>query len=515
VAEPTPEREAPSMSASVLWLMAAKALGFVFSFALPLVLVRQLSQYDFGLYKQVFLVVGTAVSTLPLGFVMSAYYFLPRRREAGGAIALNVLLVYTAVGTIAGLAIAVFPGLLQAIFGGDELAALAPLVGLTVLLLVPASVLEMLPVANREAPLAGRFIVLLQFMKTVLLLGAALAVGTIAALTVAAIVHGAISLAVLLAYLHRRFPGYWRRLDRAMLRAQLAYALPLGVAALLYWAQVDLHRYVVANRFDAAQFALYTIGCFELPMLAILNESVGSVLIPRMSELERDRNRDELIALAVRAMRKLALANWPFFVVLIVTGRDLLTVLFTEQYIAAWPIFAINAMLLPFSVPTIACDAVIRAFVEHRYFMIRMRLVSTAVMGLTLWFGVTRFGLIGAISAVVLVNLLERAATSTKAAQILEVQPADAARLRPFLRIAAAAALSAAAGVAALAPLGDALPVVRLVVGAGVIVVTYALALLLLRVPTDDELAGLRGLVARGRTLLGGGTAPVPAGGDL
>jgi O-antigen/teichoic acid export membrane protein len=505
---------APSMSASVVWLMGAKAVGFVFTFALPLVLVRQLSQHDFGLYKQLFLVVGTAVSMLPLGFAMSAYYFLPRQRESRAAVALNVVLVYGVIGTAAGLAVALAPGLLTAVFGEADLVPMAGLIGAVIWLWLPASVLELLAVANLEAPLAGRFIVLVQCTRAVLLLAAAALVGTVASLAVAAVVHGVLNVALLAWYLRSRFPGYWRRVDWRLLRAQLAYALPLGVAALLYWAQIDLHRYVVAHEFDAVQFAIYSVGCFELPMLAILNESVGSVLIPRMAELERDGNRDELIALAVRAMRKLALVNWPLFVVLLVTGRDFITVLFTAQYLAAWPIFAINMLLLPFSVPTIACDAVIRAFAEHRYFLIRLRLVTAAIMGAALWIGVGRYGLIGAISAVVVVNLIERTATSVKAARILEARQADWARLRPFGGIALAAAISAVAGIAVLALLGEAPPIARLFAGAASICAAYALALLALRVPTADEHRAVRGLVTRARTLLRGPAAPVPAGGD-
>ena len=68
--------------------MGARTIAFVSNVALPLVLVRRLNQHEFGLYKQVFLIVGSAVITLPVGFTMSAYYFLPRE-EAKGRIVLN------------------------------------------------------------------------------------------------------------------------------------------------------------------------------------------------------------------------------------------------------------------------------------------------------------------------------------------------------------------------------------------------------------------------------------------
>ena len=71
-----------SLTVRAFWLMFAKALAFVLGFALPLLLVRRLNQFEFGLYKQVFLVVSTSITVLPLGFSLSAYYFLSR--EEGG-----------------------------------------------------------------------------------------------------------------------------------------------------------------------------------------------------------------------------------------------------------------------------------------------------------------------------------------------------------------------------------------------------------------------------------------------
>src|SRR5260370_34889986 len=86
-----------SMTSRASWLMFAKTVGFSFSVALPLLLVRRLDQVQFGLYKQVFLVVGTAVNLLPLAFTMSAFYYLPpqpdkRPQPTFTIMAFNILL---------------------------------------------------------------------------------------------------------------------------------------------------------------------------------------------------------------------------------------------------------------------------------------------------------------------------------------------------------------------------------------------------------------------------------------
>ena len=75
-----------SLTKRAAWILFAKLLAFSFNIALPLLLVRRLSLSEFGLYKQSFLVVGTVSTILPLGFAMTAYYFLPREKENRGTI---------------------------------------------------------------------------------------------------------------------------------------------------------------------------------------------------------------------------------------------------------------------------------------------------------------------------------------------------------------------------------------------------------------------------------------------
>src|SRR5450755_2463259 len=67
-----------SLAWRVSWLTFAKTAGFAFSIALPLLLVRRMDREQYGLYKQAFLIVTTAMTVLPLGVPMSAFYFLPR-----------------------------------------------------------------------------------------------------------------------------------------------------------------------------------------------------------------------------------------------------------------------------------------------------------------------------------------------------------------------------------------------------------------------------------------------------
>src|SRR5919198_1786808 len=316
------QRGETSLTAGASLIVLAKTLAFAFSFALPLLLVRRLSLHDLGLYKQAFLVVGTATAVFSLNFNTSAYYFLPRERERRPSIVLNVLVFNLLAGALALSVLVFFPGALVAIFNSSELVPYAPAIGLVVLLWLFSLFLEIVAIANQELRAGTVFIVCAQLSKTALMLGAAVWFSSVRSLLVAAAVQGTLQTLILLWYLRARFPGFWRSFDWPVMRAQLAYALPLGLHGLLWALQSDLHNYFVSHRFGAAAFALYAVGCFDLPLIGILAESVGAVMIPRVSLLQKEGGRREIVVVASRAMRKLAAVYFPVYAFLMVVGRE-------------------------------------------------------------------------------------------------------------------------------------------------------------------------------------------------
>ncbi len=437
-----------SLARSALSLLAGKALAFLLSVALPLLLVRELTLHDFGVYKQLFLLVGTAVTLLPLGFATSAYYFVPRTPERGPAVALNILLIHALIGGLAWCALTFAPGFLDVLFHGSGLVEYAPLTAWIVLLWVVSSALEPIVVGNQEPRLAATFIAGAQLVKTLLAVLAVLFLPGLQALLYAAIVYGLAHVALLLGYLAWSFGRRWLQLDWTVMRAQLSYALPHGFAVLLWFLQSDLHQYVVASRFDTGLYALYAIGCFQIPLVGMLNESVSSVLIPRVSRLQLEGRGREILTLTIGMVTRLSFALLPLYVFLLVTGREFIAVVFTERYADSWPIFAVNLTLLPLGLVGTACDPVIRAYAEERYFLIRVRMALSVVLVFALLaFVKGPLGPVVAISTVIAVQAAERLLIAQRVLQVLQPHRADLSLLRDFGKIALAG-LGAGAGAA-------------------------------------------------------------------
>ena len=393
------------------WLLIAKIIGFAFSFMLPLLIVRYLTQDSVGHYREAFQVITNVVIILPLGFSMSAYYFLARETERRGKAIFNILLFNFVVGGLACLTLFLFPQILGNIFRNDELLALAPKIGVVIWIWIFATFLETVAIANQEARAATAFIILSQLSKTILMGSAVFAFATVESFIYAAMIQGAIQTFVLLNYLRSRFPGFWRGFDPAFFREQMVYAIPFGLTGILWMAQSDIHNYFVGYKFSSADFAIYAYGCFEVPLIAMLSESVTSVLIPRMNALQLVGDRDEMIRLTARAMQKLAFFYFPIYVFLMITSNTFITTLFTEKYAASTPVFLVNLTILPFSI--LITDPIVRSYKELGQLFLLTRILVLSLLVAVLYFGLEHFGMVGMIAAAVGAILLEKCIAET------------------------------------------------------------------------------------------------------
>ena len=430
----------PSLKTQSAWLLFAKLVGFGFSFLLPLLIVRYLSQERVGIYRQVFLVITNANVILMLGFGMSAYYFLARETVRRPSVIFNTLLFNFTVGGIACLTLYFYPQLIGNIFHSAEITRLAPKIGVVIWLWIFSSYLEIVPVANREPRAATAFIISAQMTKTALMISAVIIFTTVEAFVYAAMAQAAIQTVVLLVYLNSRFPKFWTAFDAAFFREQLFYALPFGLASLLWTLQTDIHNYFVGHQFGSAEFAIYAIGCFELPLIAMLAESVTSVLIPRMSELQSRGDKPEIIRLTARIMQKLAFFYFPIYIFLMITAQTFITTLFTRDYLASVPVFLINITLLPLYI--LVTDPIVRAYKELGRLILTLRVFIVVGLISALYFGTQNFDLRGMIVIVVVTAVIDRLVSTAIVLRKLNAGRRDLFLLKDIGKIAAASLLA-------------------------------------------------------------------------
>lgn len=436
------EQNIPSLKSQSAWLLFAKVIGYFFAFLLPLLVVRFFTLEQVGTYRFIFQVIMDLVGILPLGVSMSVYYFLSRAKEDRPRTIINILLFNFFVGGIACVTLFLFPQVLGLISDNEEITRLAPKAGIVVWLWIFGIFLEVVAVANREPKVATAFIILSQFTKTLFMTCAVVFFATVDSILYAAMVQAALQIVILLWYLSSRFPRYWTSFQTSFFKKHLVYALPFGFAGVLWIMQSNIHNYFVEAKFSTSQYAIYAYGCFEFPLITMLYESISSVLIPRMSELQSRGETAKIIDTAISAMNKIALTFLPIFAFLMIVATPLFITLFTDKFLESVPIFRINILLLPLYVVMI--DPIARAYEEVGKFLLKFRAILLVGIIGALWFGIQNFDLRGMIGIVVASIVFERILTFIKIRKLLDLKFEQIYQLKTIGKIIIATILAAA-----------------------------------------------------------------------
>jgi len=404
-------------------LMAGRALGFVATFAIPVVLARIFDQNEFGTYKQLFLIFSTLYCIAQLGMAESLFYFLPAAPRLGGRYVYTAML---AMGMAGSVCLAFLWGAQTSIarwFNNGALAGYLPLIGFYLLFTLVAAVLEIVMTARNRHVHASVAYAATDLLRAVLFIGTVLWLGQIEALLFAAIAISLLRLGAAIAYLYREYDGDLAP-DTGLARAHLAYAAPFAIYVLLDVVQLNLHLYVVSYRFDAATFAIYAVGCLSIPLVDFLTSSAGNVMMVRMRERLLSGANDSVLAIWRDTTRKLVLVLAPLVGGLLVVAHELIVVLFTGSYERSVPVFMVWAVMTLFS--ALMTDSMLRVYAQIRFLM-WLSVVKLAMTAATIGWLVDAFGLPGAVLAVLLTTMI------AKGLALIRIRMAMQCRVAEFL----------------------------------------------------------------------------------
>ena len=415
-------------------LMVARALSAALTLAVPAILARFLIPAAYGTFKQAWLIAGTLAMVIPMGAASSLYYFVPREPELRTRFVSQSLAWSLASALFAAILVLVGEPLIAAGFANDELTSLLPLIALVTFFWIAGSAFE--PALTSLGQMRGAAIVR---VLSEVLRGIAMVVGAIASQSSRGLFIGIAAVLGLKAiccfvWLIAKL-GF--ELTRADFTRQLAYALPLGAAFLLIIPQQQFHQYAVAAHVTPALFALYSVGCFQLPIVEILYTPVSEVLqIGLGEEGARDDPRKGLL-LFHEAIARLSFAFLPSCVFLFLCARTLIVFVFTEQYEAAAPIFRLS--LITILASSLPLDGVMRARAQNRFLLALsiLKLIATVPLVLVC---LRLMGPIGALFGFLVIEVMGKFAMLWRSARLFRASLLQSMPLRELGKQCLAAA---------------------------------------------------------------------------
>lgn len=167
-----------------------------------------------------------------------------------------------------------------------------------------------------------------------------------------------------------------RRLDRALLKEQLRFILPLGSAVTINQINNQLANLMISIRMGVERLAVYANGSYQIPILNVVQSSVMDVLFPEMAQID-DAPR---LRLWQRANVVFCFVVFPVYVVFFFFAPTVIITLFTKNYAASIPLFRIYLTLM--LINSFDTGSPLRTINQNKYFIFGSGLSLCTNLGL-------------------------------------------------------------------------------------------------------------------------------------
>jgi O-antigen/teichoic acid export membrane protein len=392
------QQQSESTFKPALMLMTGRVMAFAVTFFVPAVLARVFSLAEFGTYKQFVLITYTLYAFGQVGLAECLFYFLPLNPNKAGRYAINSFLMLGMMGLLFSGFMLWDPARVAGWINNEAMAGYMPIAALFLIFMLMGTVLEITMISRKDYRTATVTYVLSDILRAFFLMVPALITGSLAWALIGGVTFCLLRVLAIVGYFWREFQSDLR-FDWQLLRQQLTYAVPFFVSGVVHTVQANYHQYAVSWHFDTVTYAIYSVGCLQIPLVDFMATPASSVMMVQMGEHLREGRRERLLGIWHDTTRKLAFVFFPLVGLLMVTAYSLITLIYTPAYAASVPIFMVWSLSILFS--ALQTDGVLRTFAENRWLLI-LNVTRLIVIVLLMGWFISTFNLVGAVLITVL-----------------------------------------------------------------------------------------------------------------
>ena len=335
-------------TSKVFALSFGHALTTLVTLVSGMVLARVLSKADLATYRQTMLAYDVAIPLLSLGLASGIYYFLPTEKKRARGVVVEGLLLMGAMGLLYAIFIALGGNhLLARRFSNPAIVAtLAYLVPLP-LLLLPAKLLAPVLVVRNQVNRLTVFNIVTSLALATGVIAACLVWKTPESMVLVRVGVGvAVGLASVLLILRAVPRDDWRP-DWRHMASMVAYSLPLAGAASLGAIHIQMDKLIVSSMCTPEDFAVYSNGAIEIPLIGILTGSIAAVIQPDLRRMVAEGNLAGALDLFRKSAIQSAALLLPVMMFLLACAEPFILTLFSSRYSGSVAPFRFYLLILP------------------------------------------------------------------------------------------------------------------------------------------------------------------------
>lgn len=119
----------------------------------------------------------------------------------------------------------------------------------------------------------------------------------------------------------------------------LKIGFPLYIATFISVIGANMDKALVSSLTNVSQFAVYSVGAFEIPFFSMISASVSQSIYPQLVKLYRQDTIDDARKLWLKTTLRVTYITYPILLLLMIFAKPLIILIFTDKYVAGVHIF--------------------------------------------------------------------------------------------------------------------------------------------------------------------------------
>jgi O-antigen/teichoic acid export membrane protein len=462
--------------------IAGVALGML----TPMILSRRFEVDDFGIYRQ-FLVIAWFIGlTAQFGMDSGLFYFVRKNPERASVFSLNTALFNSVAALLIGAALVSFSLPLANFLESPALAGEMPWVALYFVFALPGQHLPFYLLIRNRIKTATIFAIVNATANAVAAIVGCAVFGSVRAVIIGLTVWAAAK-ALWLLWLHGKdeimsYVRNWLH-DIRLMQQQIRFGLPIGMATLVTVA-ARLDRFMVSAFFGLRVFTGYSVGCFDLPVLPNVFDSMSGLMVTDMVKRGESGNidalkRERVTSIWLSTVSQILILLVPAVIFSIVFADTMIVAFFSEKYRSSAGFFQIY--MLSFFLLYLDPDHVFQGLARTKI-SFKINLAGAVISLVAMFVGMEHFGVTGILIGRVAGEALTTAMRFVILSFLLRINALKLIPWKNFILLFLASAIAAKMTKIVVDQLATNASFIRLLVAAGVFGSTYAMFGMLLGV---------------------------------
>ena len=406
------------LSVLAAYVFIGKAASFVLAILIPIILVRIFSKDNYGVYQQMLLVSMFLVDIIKWGLINSLFYFYPLEKEKRTQLLSQTFYLLVIAGIILLPSLYHFRYSIADLFNSPIIATLIFPICFYFFFMLTSLILDSLFILEKKSRVVVIYEIINKTLRGLFVIGTALVFKDVYYVLWSLTIFALIRVTFLYIYMKKIYGIKLRKVEIPLLKSQLRYAFPIGSARMVGEIGKKIDKFILAAFLTPAYYATYSIAHFGIPFIGLFYTSVSQVIIPQMTIKKKAEDLVEIKRLWHRMIDQFSLVTIPIVIIFGLLANNIITLLFTEQYIESVPVYRIFLFIIILHIvnPSVvlrACKKTKTIFISHLWSMI-----IALFLGYIL---IKNYGMIGGAISFILSSFVRTLIQVTKVKKILSL----------------------------------------------------------------------------------------------